>query len=158
MADSANDRVWRLMKRIRICMFCRWQDGGLCARPMTALVRREEGAVYFLSSAGADREGDIERDPRVWLAFADIRHQKYVSLSGVAQIVADRRKIRELWGLGAKAWWKTPDNPRLRLIRVTPGEAEYWDSPGNVVSSLKFAYALATGGYPDPGEHEKVAP
>jgi hypothetical protein len=36
-------------------------------------------------------------------------------------------------------------------------EAEYWDSPGNVVSSLKVAFALLTGTQGDYGDHQKVS-
>jgi Pyridoxamine 5'-phosphate oxidase like len=50
-----------------------------------------------------------------------------------------------------------PEDPNVRLIKFTPEEAEYWDAPGNVVSDVKMAFALATGIHPDPGDHEKVA-
>jgi hypothetical protein len=40
---------------------------------------------------------------------------------------------------------------------VTPQDAEYWDSPGNLVSSIKVAFALLTGAHVDYGEHKKVS-
>src|SRR5438105_15920457 len=32
------------------------------------------------------------------------------------------------WSAPAKVWWKSPDNPDIRLIKVTPVVAEYWDA------------------------------
>ena len=53
---------------------------------------------------------------------------------------------------------RTPDNPNIRLIKVMPEEAEYWDTPGNFISGLKVAFALVKGTYPNhDGEHRKVA-
>ena len=136
-------------------MFSNWTGTELHSRPMGAFVRREEGAIYFFTDERAHKDDEISRYPQVCLAFADTSGQKYVSISGLAQISADREKIEELWAIPAKAWWKTPDNPAIRLIKVTPQEAEYWDAPGNIVSSFKVAFALVTGGYPE-AEHKKL--
>jgi general stress protein 26 len=65
--------------------------------------------------------------------------------------------VRELWGTPAKAWWDSPDDPNIRVLKVTPKDAEYWDSPGTVVSYVKMAAAAATGTRPDLGENRKVA-
>ena len=53
--------------------------------------------------------------------------------------------------------WKSRDNPYIRLIKVTPLEAEFWDFPGYLISSLTTAFALAIGGYPKAGKHEKIS-
>ena len=63
----------------------------------------------------------------------------------------------ELWEPTAKAWWDSADNPNIRLLTVTPSEAEYWDSPGKTVSMVKMLVAAATGTRPDVGKNEKVA-
>jgi hypothetical protein len=63
------------------------------------------------------------------------------------------RKVRAIPG---KVWWKTPDDPDIRLIRVTPAEAEDWDAQGNLISDLRVPFALVTGGYPRAGDHKKV--
>jgi general stress protein 26 len=138
MADHDIERVWQH------------------SRPMGAFVRPEEGAIYFFTDERAHKDEQIRQYPRVSLAFADTGGQKYLSVSGTAEISSDREKIEDLWAIPAKVWWKTPDNPNIRLIKVTPIEAEYWDAPGNLVSSFSVAFALATGGYPQVGEHKKV--
>jgi general stress protein 26 len=154
MDDS--DRVWELMKKISICMLATWDGRELHARPMGAYVRREENAIFFLSDARRPKDDEIARYGKVCLAFADTSAQKYVSLAGHAEVLNDRAKIRELWGTPAKAWWDSPDDPNIRVLRVTPQEAEYWDSPGTTVAYIKMATAAFTGTRPDMGETRKV--
>ena len=123
---------------------------------MGAYVRREERMIYFLTDQRAHKDEEIDQFPQVCLCFADTRHQNYLSLSGSAEITSDREKIRELWGIPARVWWDSPDDPNIRLLKVTPRSAEFWDAPGNLVSSFKVAFALATGTHLDAGEHKRV--
>jgi Pyridoxamine 5'-phosphate oxidase like len=51
----------------------------------------------------------------------------------------------------------SPDDPHIRLIKVTPHTVEYWDAPGNFVSSLKVVFGLLTRTHPSSGERKKVA-
>ena len=157
MANSNSDRVWELMKKISICMLATWDGRELHARPMGAYVRSEENAIYFLSDASHHSEEEIARYGKVCLAFADTSGQNYVSLAGRAEVSADRTKIKELWGTPAKAWWNFPDDPNIRVLKVTPDEAEYWDAPGKTVAYVKMATAALTGRRPDMGENRKVA-
>jgi hypothetical protein len=43
------------------------------------------------------------------------------------------------------------------MLKVTPDEAQFWEGPGKVVSTVKMAIAAATGKRPDMGENKKVA-
>src|SRR5215469_9224746 len=109
------DRVWDLMKKINICMLASWDGRELHARPMGAYVRREDNAVFFLTDARKHKEDEIAHYSKVCLAFADTASQKYVSLSGPAQIANDRAMVRELWGTPAKAWWDSPYDPNIHV-------------------------------------------
>jgi hypothetical protein len=42
------------------------------------------------------------------------------------------------------------------LLQVTAEVGEYSDAPGDIVSSLKVAFALASGRRLNAAEHEKV--
>jgi len=157
MATADLDRVWDLMESMRFCMLSNWDGTKLRSRPMGAFVRRGESAIYFFTDARSHKDDEICRHPQVWLAFADSHSQDYLSVSGAAEISSDRAKISELWSIPAKLWWKDPQDPNIRLLKVTPTEAEYWDSPGNLVSNFKVAFALLTGRHLDPGEHKSVS-
>jgi general stress protein 26 len=155
MTDT--DRVWELMRKISICMFANWDGQELHARPMGAYVRKDDNAVFFLTDARHHTDDQIRQYSKVCLAFADTGGQNYVSLAGHAEMSSDRAKIRELWGTPAKAWWESPDDPNIRVLKVTPAEAEYWDAPGKTVAYVKIAAAALTGNRPDMGENRKVA-
>ena len=157
MAESDTDRVWELMKKIGICMLATWDGRELHARPMGAYVRPEDNAIYFLSDARRHKDEEIRQYAKVCLAFADTSKQNYVSLAGHAELSSDRGKIRELWGTPAKAWWDSPEDPNIRVLKVTPAEAEFWDAPGSTVAYVKMAAAALTGSRPDLGENRKVA-
>jgi len=99
----------------------------------------------------------IRQNPNVNLSFADAGDQKYVSVSGTASVSNDRAKIKELFTTTAKAWWDNADDPNIRVLKFSPDEAEYWDSPGTVISYVKMATAAVTGSRPDIGTNRKVA-
>ncbi|WP_316203399.1 pyridoxamine 5'-phosphate oxidase family protein [Bradyrhizobium sp. SZCCHNS3051] len=151
------DRVWDLMKKIGFAMLVTRDGDRLRARPMSAYLARDENMIYFLTDARHHKDEEIARSPQVNLSFADAGNQKYVSLTGTAAISNDRRKIRELFSTPAKAWWDSAEDPNIRLLKITPDDAEFWDSPGTVVSYVKMAAAAVTGTRPDLGDNRKVA-
>ena len=150
------DRVWKLIEKIGFCMLSTHDGEDIRERPMAAHIDRDEHAIYFLTDADSHKDEDIKRDPNVGLAFADVDGQKYVSLTGRAAISNDRQKIRELWSTPAKAWWDSPDDPSIRVLEVTPKDAQYWDSPGTVVSYVKMLAAAITDSRPAIGDNAKV--
>ena len=92
------------------------------------------------------------------VAYADPEDQTYVSVSGTARLVKDKAKLKELWSPIYKTWFPQGlRDPDVTLLKVDVTEAEYWDSPGNVISSIMVAFALATGARVDYGEHKKVS-
>lgn len=158
MAETDSvDRVWELAKKISFCMLATRDGEEIRARPMAAYLRREEDAVYFLTDARHQNDDQIRVHPNVCLAFADAGDQKYVTISGRASVSSDRAKIKELWGTPAKAWWDSPDDANIRVLKFTPKDAEYWDARGKVVAYVKMAAAAVTGSRPDYGENKKVA-
>jgi general stress protein 26 len=68
----------------------------------------------------------------------------------------DREKIRELFSVPAKAWWDSPEDPSIRVLKVTPSDAQYWDSPGRVRAMIRMAAAALTSARPDMGDNAKV--
>lgn len=151
------NHAWELMKKITFAMLVTRDGDRIRSRPMGAYVEPEHNAIYFLTDARRHKDDEIARDPHVNLAFADTSAQKYVSLSGTATVSNDRAKIKELFSTTAKAWWDSPDDPDIRVLKVAPEEAEYWDSPGTLVSYVKMAVAAVSGTRPDLGENRKVA-
>lgn len=150
-------RVWDLAEKISIAMLANWDGQNPHSRPMHAHLARNENAFYFLADRRHHKDDDIRKFPTVCLAFADVSDQKYVSITGEASVSTDRAKIQEFWTTWAKAWWSSADDPNICLLKVIPTQAEYWDTPGKIISSVKMAVAAATGSRPDIGDNKKVA-
>ena len=70
----------------------------------------------------------------------------------------DRAKAEALWNPLYKAWFpKGVEDPDLCLLKVTPTQAEYWDTPGStIVHAIGFVKAIATGQRANPGGHEQL--
>lgn len=152
--NTDRDRVWELMDNVSFCMLATQDGDHIRARPMAPYLRPAENAIYFLADVKHHKDDEIQRSPNVCLTFAD---SQFVSLTGRAEVSNDRTKIKELFGTAAKAWWDSPDDPSIRVLKVTPQHAEYWDTPGPVVGYAKMAIAAVTGAEPDYGENRKVA-
>jgi general stress protein 26 len=151
------DRTWELMKKIGFAMLVTHDGDKLRARPMAAHVDRDANTIYFLTDSRRHKDGEIARNPNINLSFADASDQKYVSVTGTAAVSNDRAKIRELFSTPAKAWWDSAEDPNIRVLKVSPDDAEFWDSPGTVISYVKMAAAAVTGTRPDIGTNRKVA-
>jgi general stress protein 26 len=157
MADSTNeDKVWALMEKIGFCMLASHDGEWIRSRPMSAYVRRDENAIYFLTDVDSAKDEEVAARPQVDLAFADTSGQSYVSLTGRASVSNDRERIRELFSTPAKAWWDDAEDPRIRVLKVTPHDAQYWDSPGTIRSYIRMAAAAVSDARPDLGENRKV--
>lgn len=147
--------VWEMIADIRMSMLITHDGNKIRARPMAAYVREKENAIYFLTHAREEKDAEIESNPDVTLTFNE--GMKYVSLAGRAVVSNDRAKIEELWTPVAKAWFDSAQDPDIRVLKITPEDAEYWDNPGKLVVYAKMLAAAATGTRPDPGENRKVA-
>lgn len=134
------------------------EDGTLRSRPMSTQQVEFDGDLWFFTRESAPKVEEVERDRRVNLSYANPEEQRYVSVSGTAQVVRDRQKIEELWSLELKAWFpKGVEDPDIALLRVSVEQAEYWDSPSSkMMHILGFVKALATGQEYEPGENEKL--
>lgn len=155
MSDLTRDDVWETMEDEHICMLVSWDGNFQRARPMAAMPRPEENAVYFLTSAESGKDEQIEMFPRVALTFTSKGGNDYAAIYGHAVVSNHREKIRELFSPMAKAWWDSADDPDIRLITVTPEEAELWDGPNRAVAMVKMALAAATDKAPDIGENAR---
>jgi general stress protein 26 len=155
-ADEAVDAIWDLATSIDFCMFVTWDGERQRARPLSSRPRRDEGRIYFLTDVSGHKDEQIERFPKVTLAYADIRGHDYVAITGHASVSDDRAKIRDLWTAADKAWWDSADDPAIRLIAVEPDDAEIWKGVNRVVAGAKLLTAAVTGAKVDFGENRKV--
>ena len=159
---EAADKLWGMIKGMRIAMMTTLDENGILrSRPMATLPHAgfDDGTLWFFTRADSSKVHDLQEHWRVNLAYADPGDQSYVSISGVAELVRDRDKIRFLWRDLLGTWFpQGPDDPQVALLKVSIDQAEYWDSPSSaMVYAYGYVKAKLTGEPPNPGEHAKIA-
>jgi len=154
------EKLRELVKDIDFCMLTTVDEGGdLHSRPMSSNGDIDaDGDIWFFTNASSHKVSEIAKLPKVNVSFADPDNQRYVSVSGTAQLVRDRAKIDELWRPEFKIWFpEGKADPEIALLRISLEKAEYWDSPSSTIGyALSFVSSLVTGKQPDMGENRKV--
>lgn len=153
-------KVRELVKEIDFCMLTTVDENGdLHSRPMSVNGDIDpNGDIWFFTNASSHKVSEIARLPKVNVSFADPENQHYVSITGMAQLVRDRRKIEELWKPEFKMWFpEGKDDPEIALLRVSLEKAEYWDSPTSTIAYvMNFVTSVVTGKEADYGENKKL--
>ena len=157
--EEGKKKLRELMDGINYGMLTTIDAGSLRSRPMAVLKPEEfNGELWFFTRASSHKVDEVEREHHVNVSFAEPKHNRYVSVSGLAQLVRDRRKNEHYWNPAYKAWFPDGlDDPDLALLKVDVDQAEYWDSPkSSMVHIAGFVKALATGTPAKGGENAQV--
>jgi len=159
--QEANRRkLCELIKDIDFCMLTTVDDSGnLHSRPMsTSGEVDDDGALWLFTTVSSLKVKETERTPKVNVSFAAPSRQRYVSVTGTAQLVRDQAKMRELWKPELKAWFQNGlEDPNVALLKINATQAEYWDSyPSSVSQVIGLVKSMFTGEPPKVGEHESV--
>jgi general stress protein 26 len=159
---AERDKLWALIKGIRFAMFTtRHQNGHLHSRPMTTQnsAVEEDSSLWFFMSRKGEPVADLTTDPVVNVVYADPGEDSYVSVSGIAAVIEDAAKKRQLWSKLNEAWFPGgPTDPDLALVQVKIVHANYWDvKESQIVQLFKMAKAAITGTPPTGmGEHGEI--
>lgn len=160
--NSDFEKLREMIKDIDLCMLTTIDESDdLHSRPMSLNGDvDEDGDLWFFTSSNSHKASEIERTPNVNVSFIDTRKQHYVSISGMAELVHDRQKIKELWKPVLKAWFPDgPDQADVALLKVKITKAEYWDGPSSTVAqAISFVSAILTGKQVELGENKKIQP
>ena len=156
---AAFEKLQELVRGIDIAMVTTvTPDGALRSRPMATREFTDEGEVWFFTADDSDKVEDVQSEHAVNVSYADTKKQRFVSISGAAEIIKDREKAEELWQPMFKAWFPGGlDDPHLSLLCVRIETAEFWDSSKNQMEHLfSFAKSAVTGSKPDLGDNVQV--
>ena len=157
--DEAVKTLGKLILDIKFAMLTTAEpDGTLRSRPMATQQKDFDGVLWFFTKSTTPKVDEVQKDHHVNVSYSQPDKNQYVSVSGLATLVHDKAKEKELWSPAYTAWFpKGLDDPELALLRVDVTKAEYWDTPSSaVVHVVGFVKALATGKPFKPGEHAKV--
>lgn len=161
--NESNDieKLAKIIKSVNIAMLTTaMPDGSLRSRPMATQKAQFDGReLWFFTDLDAAKVEEIAAEHHVNVSYADPDKQRYASVSGMATLVRDRAKAKELWSPGVKAWFPGGvDDPNLAMLRVRVQYAEFWEAPpSKVVQAVGFVKAITTGKRYDPGENKKLS-
>ena len=158
---QATEHLREMIKDIRIAMLSTQEtDGTLRSRPMYVQQLEDDDDLWFFTNESSAKIKEIMHDKNVNLSFSEPDGDRYISVSGTAQMVDDMNKKEELWNPMLKAWFPDGlDDPDLTLLKINPSQGEYWDAPSSKMVQLAgFVKATVTGeSYDAGGMNEKVS-
>jgi general stress protein 26 len=148
-----------MTENVRICMFTTVSlKDELSARPMATVKVEDDGSIWFFSNEYDLKSKEISKDNQVMLAYSDPAKNTYITVNGKAKLINDQVRKEAYFSPAVKAWF--PDgleDPRLILICVEPGTAEYWEGTSSkVVVAFNMLKAIVTGDEYDAGKHDKI--
>jgi general stress protein 26 len=147
-----------IVKSANTAFFVTEGDLGLHGRPMAnAKVEEDLSTIWFATQRNSGKIAELRQDQKVLLGYSNSSGSEWATINGVASLVNDRAKIKELWSSFWKNWFEGPDDPNILLIRVSPQSAEYWNSGSKTLAMIKFTIAAVTGKKLDEGENQRVS-
>jgi general stress protein 26 len=112
-------------------------NGDLRSRPMQVARLEEDGTLYFAAGSESAKADEIAASPEVNMVFQG--GEKYLSLSGPAEMVNDPALIDDLYKPDWKVWFpEGKDDPELRILKLSTRRGEYWDVSGT--GRIRFLY------------------
>ena len=141
------DTIQAMVKDIKYTMMTtRNDENHLHSCPMntteTSIGAKE---IWFIGHKPSETVDNIKQNPEVNLAYVTQESDKYLSISGSAELVEDEEKLNELWSVMYNAYFEQgKDDPKVQLIKVVPHGAEYWANGNAITSAVKMAAAALT--------------
>jgi general stress protein 26 len=128
----ASARLHDLIEDITVAMLTTvTPEGELRSRPMLTREVKEDREIWFLLLDDAGVAGDLAAERGVNVSYAAPARDRYVSVTGNADVVHDAVKLNALWDDSLEKYFPGGiDNPHLALLRVRVEYAEYWDGAG----------------------------
>jgi general stress protein 26 len=161
------DELCELIEDMEIAlMTTRRRDGSLVTRPMATQEQGPLADLWFVTNKETHKVDELEADPNVCLGYYDNDSREWVSVSGTADLVVDRDRIRELYAPDWKAYFEDeggdrdggPDDPRLALICVEARSVHYMKAKFSKPRALfELARGMVTGDAAELGREERLS-
>ena len=132
------------------------EEGALVSRPLAVQDVKDDGDMWFFTSANTSQVAHIRANPAVNVSFG--KRTEWVSVAGTAEVVTDRQLIHDMWNQVVEAWFPDgPDTPEVVLLHVDSDSAEYWTSPGGTAATvLQWVKSKVTNSRMSVGESGTV--
>ena len=103
MEQNQQQHFFSIMHDFRFGMLITHADKGqIHGRPMAIAEIGNVGAIWLMSDLQSEKVAEVARDEHVGVSMQD--GQKFLSLTGQAEVVSDRTKLRGIWSDAWKVW------------------------------------------------------
>lgn len=132
-------KLWKALKSDRTVMLGLVDANESHARPMTAQIDGEKGAIWFFTATDTAIAQRLRQNERAVLTFASKGHDLFATVHGDLALSNDRVVIDRLWSPFVAAWFQGgKDDPKLALLRFDPESAEIWEDASSLLSGVKL--------------------
>jgi general stress protein 26 len=99
-------------------------------RPVSP-VKTDGFTIYVANLRRYHKTLEIAANPKVELCYLDVNHDQ-VRITGVAEILTDRRALQEIWDSNAllRQYLGTIENPELIVYRIRPTQVRFMQEWG----------------------------
>jgi general stress protein 26 len=152
------EKIKELVSRSRVCMLGTSEEGFMKFRPMSHVDIDDEGSIWFFTSKDSWKAEDVHRNPAVQLIYINQSDSIYLTMEGMAQVLYDPQRMKELFNPFVKAWFpKGLKDSSLALLVVRPIGVEYWSNDDSkILTYIKMLSSAVTGSPPSVGEHDRI--
>ena len=104
------------------------------ARPMATIKVDDNGDLWFFTNEFSEKAREISGNNEVIITYSHPTSHDYIVVNGIASVITDKQKIRELWQPVIRMWFpRGLNDTKLCLLKVEPTEVEYWSGSTNRV-------------------------
>lgn len=147
--EEAIEKLKELAENIDIGMLCTHPQASkhVHAVPMSTQEVDEEGNIWFLFSSDSETFKHLQQDKTICLLYSDIKNYSFLSIHADSEVSQDKARIEKYWNKMMDGWFeKGKDDPTIRVLKVIPSEAHYWDNKTNkLVTFFKVAISAISG-------------
>lgn len=138
-ADLA-EKFWKAIKSDRTVMLGLPDHENGRAQPMTAIIEGDHsGPIWIFSAVDVDLVQAVEGGARdAFIHFADKGHHLFAAVDGRLRVDTDRETVERLWNPFIAAWYEGKDDPKLRLLRFEPADAQIWLNENSLFAGVKM--------------------
>lgn len=159
--QDALKKLKDLVNDIDVGMLCTFTSGTVYphAVPMSRQEVCDQGNLWYLCSSESQTYRNLARDRQVSVLFSHPSDYRFLAVNGTAELTQDQARIDKYWNRMMEAYFdKGKDDPRIRVLKIVPNEAYYWDNDGSkLITLFKMATAAITGESTDMGKEGELS-
>lgn len=147
--QEAVDKLKKLAMNTDVGMLCTHVSDTkhVHAVPMSTQEVDEQGNIWFLFSSESETFNHLQEDKTICLLYSNPKDYNFLSIHADTEISQDKSRIEKYWNPMVEGWFeKGKEDPRIRILKVKPTEAHYWDTKTNkLVTFFKVAISGISG-------------